>query len=155
MHAVLHGQTGGLYYDHPEPGAVATVGEIGTVYGLATDAEGTVFAAAFTKRHTQLVTELNPDGNPTAVYRIPIDGEPELFTVIDPTAVQAFTLQDTNPRDGELGFAELEAWHGNQAEVLQRTGDPTSGAGYQEIEPTAVAKATCPRESGRPGPSRT
>lgn len=70
----------------PRSDVLATVGEVGTVYGQAADRDGTVYAAAFTKRHTRLTSELNPIGNPTAIYRIPPGAAPEVFVVLDPTA---------------------------------------------------------------------
>jgi hypothetical protein len=65
---------------------LATVGEIGTVYGLATAPDGRVFAAAFVKRHTRLASDLNPTGNPTAIFELRQGRRPRLFTILDPTA---------------------------------------------------------------------
>lgn len=80
----------------PSSSVLATVGEVGTVYGQAAAADGTLYTAAFTKRHTTLTTELNPIGNPTVIYRIPPGEAPELFVVLDPT-----TTDPHGPPDGQ------------------------------------------------------
>lgn len=65
---------------------VADIERIGTVYGIAVARDGRIFASSFVKRHTTLVSELNPTGNPTAIFRLGAGERPELFTVVDPTA---------------------------------------------------------------------
>ena len=65
---------------------LASVGSIGTVYGLATAPDGRIFAAAFVKRHTELRSDLNPDGNPTAIFELGVDERPRLLTILDETA---------------------------------------------------------------------
>ncbi|NNE10738.1 MAG: hypothetical protein HKN41_00660 [Ilumatobacter sp.] len=70
----------------PVPRKLATVGQVGSVYGLATGDDGVVYAAGFTKRHARSVSDLNPDGNPTVIYRLPPDDDPEVLTFVDPAA---------------------------------------------------------------------
>lgn len=70
----------------PSKRVLAVHSEVGTVYGQAARRDGTIYAAAFTKRHTRLETALNPSGNPTAIYRIE-PGEPAtILTVLDRSA---------------------------------------------------------------------
>jgi len=87
----------------PRSDVLATVGEVGTVYGQAADRDGTLYAAAFTKRHTRLTSELNPIGNPTTIYRIPPGAAPEVFVVLDPTA------SDPHGEPGQLAPDDLDA----------------------------------------------
>lgn len=75
----------------PSSSVIATVGEVGTVYGQAAARDGTLYAAAFTKRHTRLTSDLNPSGNPTVIYRIPPGSAPEVFLTLDPTAPDPHT----------------------------------------------------------------
>jgi hypothetical protein len=83
--AITDAVTDGEWLTEPAE-TLATVGEVGTVYGLATAPDGRVFAAAFVKRHTRLVSQLNPTGNPTAIYELRPGRRPRLLTVLDPTA---------------------------------------------------------------------
>lgn len=64
---------------------LATVGQVGSVFGTAVGPDGAVYASAFVKRHTRLTSSLNPDGNPTAIYRV-VDGSVELLVTVDPSA---------------------------------------------------------------------
>jgi SdrD B-like domain len=107
---------------------IATNGQIGTVYGLASARDGTLFAAGFTKRHTRLATSSNRRGNPTVIYRIPPGGEPEVFAVVDPTAVDP---HDEVGADGDIGD-DLDA----MAAVF------TTGLGDLEISPDGTTLYT-------------
>jgi SdrD B-like domain/Carboxypeptidase regulatory-like domain len=91
----------------PRSTVLATVGEVGTVYGQAAATDGTLYAAAFTKRHTRLTTELNPIGNPTVIYRIPAGGAPEVFVTLDPVASDPHVPTEA-ANDGGVG-ADLDA----------------------------------------------
>lgn len=70
----------------PVPRTIATHGAIGTVYGQASRRDGTIFAAAFTKRHTRLRSELNSTGNPTVIYEIAPDAPPTVLARLTPSA---------------------------------------------------------------------
>lgn len=98
---------------------LATTGEVGTVYGQAVDSNGVVYAASFVKRHTRSTSSLNPDGNPTVVYRIPPGRPPSVLTVVDPTA--------TNPH-GEPPVDALV-----DTEVMEHV--YASGLGDLEVSP--------------------
>lgn len=87
---------GGAWLSEPTE-TLATVGQIGTVYGLAAADDGRVFAAAFVKRHTTLVSELNPTGNPTAIFELHPDRRPRLLTVVDPTAADPHRVDGRVP----------------------------------------------------------
>lgn len=78
---------------------LATVGQVGAIYGLASAPDGRVFAAAFVKRHTRLVSELNPTGNPTAVFQLEQGRRPRLLTVLDPTAADPHRVDGRTPED--------------------------------------------------------
>ena len=84
----------------PVTRTLATQGQIGTVYGQAARRDGTLFAAAFTKRHTRSTSELNPIGNPTVIYRLLPNGEPEVFVTLDPDAVDPHGAAD-RPRSAD------------------------------------------------------
>lgn len=86
----------------PAPTPLATNRDIGAIYGLATDPRGTVYAAAFVKRHTRLDTRLNPLGNPTAIYRVRPGQPPELFVTIDAEAENPHDLTDDPRRDAAV-----------------------------------------------------
>lgn len=102
----------------PSSAVIATVGEVGTVYGQAAGRDGTLFAAAFTKRHTRLTSDLNPSGNPTVIYRIPPGSAPEVFLTLDPTA--------TDPHGSSSGS-------GDDADAMDAVF--TSGIGDLELSP--------------------
>ncbi|TDT14487.1 SdrD B-like protein [Ilumatobacter fluminis] len=78
----------------PEP--AADVDTVGSIHGIATDWRGNVYAAAFVKRHTTLRSDLNPAGNPTAIYRLRPGAEPELLTIVDRNAT------DPHDTDGDV-----------------------------------------------------
>ena len=56
---------GGPWQDDPYV-VRATLGQVGTVWGVDVDADGTIYSASFVKRHTRL----GPTNNPTTIYRI-------------------------------------------------------------------------------------
>ena len=88
------------------PEAAADVGTVGAVHGIATDWRGNVYAAAFVKRHTTLRSELNPTGNPTAIYRLTPRTEPELLTLLDPGAADPHD-PDADVRDDPAAFDDV------------------------------------------------
>ncbi len=68
---------------------IATLGEVGTVYGVANrPQDGSTYVASFVKRHTKL----GPTNNPTTIYRVGPSGTSAWFTV-DGTA--------TDPHSGD------------------------------------------------------
>ena len=83
----------------PPSSVLATTGQVGTVYGQAASRDGTLYAAAFTKRHTRLTSELNPIGNPTVIYRIGPGATPELLVTLDPTVSDPHGPTGQDPDD--------------------------------------------------------
>ena len=68
----------------------ATLGQVGTVFGVDTLNDGTTLAASFVKRHTQL----GPTDNPTTIYRVlPNGGGVAPWITVDPSAA--------NPHSGD------------------------------------------------------
>ena len=88
------------------PEAAADVGTVGAIHGLAADWRGNVYAGAFVKRHTALRSDLNPAGNPTAIYRLTPGTEPELLTILDPDAVDPHDPQ-RDPRTDPSAFDDV------------------------------------------------
>ncbi len=76
---------------------LATLGEVGTVYGTdIRPQDGSIYAASFVKRHTQL----GPTDNPTTIYRVGPAGTAPWFTV-DAAA--------TDPHSGATDGWQLDA----------------------------------------------
>lgn len=90
----------------PGPTELAGNRDLGTVYGLATDWRGNVYAASFVKRHTRLRSRLNPRGNPTTIYRLAPDREPEVLVTVDPDAADPHDA-DERSRDGVDAFDDV------------------------------------------------
>ena len=67
----------------------ATLGQVGTVFGVAHLENDTTLAASFVKRHTQL----GPTGNPTTIYAVNADGSVGPWLTVDPGA--------TDPHSGD------------------------------------------------------
>lgn len=109
--AVDNGSTTGSDWQDDKYTVEATLGEVGTVYGLDNFADGTVLTASFVKRHTQL----GPTANPTTIYRVGTAGVAPWFTV-DSGAVNPHSGQDDGwLRDnaafddvGRAGLGDLE-----------------------------------------------
>ena len=94
---------------------IATLGEVGTVYGIdVRDQDGSTYAASFVKRHAQL----GPTGNPTTIYRVGPAGPAPWFTV-DPAA--------PNPHSGAV-----DGWKSDNA-AFAAVG--REGLGDLEISP--------------------
>jgi hypothetical protein len=90
----------------PGPTGLAGSRELGTVYGLATDWRGNVYAGSFVKRHTRLRSRLNPRGNPTTIYRLAPGREPEVLVTVDPEATDPHDA-DERSRDGVDAFDDV------------------------------------------------
>ncbi len=67
----------------------ATLGQVGTVFGIETLENGTTLGAAFVKRHTQL----GPTDNPTTIYAVEASGNVGPWYTVDNSA--------TDPHSGE------------------------------------------------------
>ena len=87
--AVDNGSTTGSDWQEDEYVVEATLGQVGTVFGIETLEDGTTLGAAFVKRHTQL----GPTGNPTTIYAVQPDGNVGPWLTVDPAA--------TDPHSGE------------------------------------------------------
>ena len=85
---------------------LASVGSIGTVYGLAAAPDGRIFASAFVKRHTELRSELNPTGNPTAIFELGVDERPRLLTILDETADDPHRPGGRDPADDDAAVMD-------------------------------------------------
>ncbi len=65
----------------------ATLGEVGSVSGIDSSGDGTIFAGSFVKRHTQI----GPTGNPTTIYAIPAGGSASAWFSTDAGAADPHT----------------------------------------------------------------
>ncbi len=93
----------------------ATLGQVGTVFGVDTLNDGTTLAASFVKRHTRL----GPTNNPTTIYRVQPNGNVGPWITVDPGA--------PNPHSGDS-----DGWE-NDFAAFDDVG--RSGLGDIEVSP--------------------
>ncbi len=110
--AADNGATTGTNWQDDPYTVLATLGDVGTIYGLDTRPQDqSTYVASFVKRHTRL----GPTGNPTTIYRIDGSGPAPWFTV-DPSATDPHSgavdgwLNDFDAFDavGKTGLGDLE-----------------------------------------------
>ena len=86
--------TPGLDWQDDQYTVRATLGDVGSVYGIAErPQDDSVYAAAFVKRHTQL----GPTGNPTTIYHIDPSNNISPFFTTDLNAVDPHVGDRTDP----------------------------------------------------------
>ncbi len=109
---VDNGSTSGSDWQVDEYVVEATLGQVGTVYGIANLQDGTTLAASFVKRHTQL----GSTNNPTTIYAVGPDGSVGPWLTVDPSAVDPHSgdsdgwLRDFEAFDdvGRSGLGDIE-----------------------------------------------
>lgn len=117
--AIDNGGTGGAGWQTDPYTTIATLGQVGAVYGIESNPnDGSVYAASFVKRHTQL----GSTDNPTTIYRIDAAGAVAPWFTTDPGA--------TDPHSGAT-----DGWLADHAAF-----DDVGRSGLGDIEITADGK---------------
>ena len=113
--AVDNGANDGSDWQEDEYVVEATLGQVGTVFGIETLDNGTTLGASFVKRHTQL----GPTGNPTTIYAVEASGNVGPWFTVDPSA--------TDPHSGAT-----DGWL-NDFDAFEAVG--REGLGDLEVSP--------------------